>query len=166
MKINRKEKFGIICRVIIDRDESSGKNIRNTEVYRKDITREKPDYRELMSNSADGWREEHSEKGLLEWGTPTDYMGKGRKLLLYDTYAKEITVIADVDPDMCYDDEDNFYKVRNIIVEGTIRVLQKPISLKEIVSVLGLENFQKHRQFMDITEGQYLNLLEGRINEA
>lgn len=32
-------------------------------------------------------KENRSDKGLLEWGNPIAYVGKGRKLLLYDTYA-------------------------------------------------------------------------------
>ena len=118
-----------------------------------------------MSNGGEGWREEHSERGLLEWGTPIDYTGMGTKLLLYDTYANEITVVADIDPDMCYEDKNNYYSVRNIIIDGSIRVLERPITLIEITSISGLEDFQKHRRFMDITEEQYTSLMKGRINE-
>ena len=165
MKSDRTKKFGIICRVVIDRGEVIKKINHKTGVFRKDVTRNKPDYRDLMSNGGEGWREEHSERGLLEWGTPIDYMGMGTKLLLYDTYAKEITVVADVDPDLCYEDKNNYYSVRNIIIDGSIRVLERPITLIEITSVSGLEDFQKYRLFMDITDEQYLNLIDGRLNE-
>ena len=165
MKSDRTKKFGIICRVVIDRGEVSKKNNHRTRVFRKDVTKNRPDYRDLMSNGGEGWRGEHSERGLLEWGTPIDYMGMGTKLLLYDTYAKEITVVADVDPDLCYEDKKNYYSVRNIIIDGSIRVLERPITLIEITSVSGLEDFQKNRRFMDITEEQYLNLIDGRLNE-
>ena len=164
MKSDRKETYGVICRVVIDRDRAGKKNNHRTRVFRKEVTKNEPDYRELMSNSGDGWRGEHSDKGLLEWGTPKDYMGKGIKLLLYDTYAKEITVVADVDPGKCYE-ADNYYRIRNIIVDGSINVLERQITLSEITSVPGLEDFQKHRQFIDITEEQYVNLIGGRIDE-
>ena len=165
LKTNRTEKCGIICRVVIDRGRPDKENKHRTMVFRKDVTKGKPDYRDLMSNGGNSWREEHSDRGLLEWGTPIDYLGMGRKLLLYDTYAKGITVVADINPDMCYEEPSNYYKVRNIIIDGSLRVLERPITLREITSVTGLEDFQKHRRFIDITEEQYLKLIDGRLNE-
>lgn len=165
MKSDRTEKFGVICRVVIDGDKASKKNKHRTMVFRKDVTKNKPDYRDLMSNGGDGWRKEHSDKGLLEWGTPIDYLGKGTKLLLYDTHSREITAVAEVNPDMCYEDESNYYKVRNIITDGSIRILKRPIALSDIKSIPGLENFQKQRRFIDISEVQYASLIKGRFNE-
>lgn len=166
MKKERMQKFGGICRVLIDhndRDVSEPKEPVN-KVYRKDKTPNRPDYRDLMDNGGEGWRREHSERNLLEWGTPSDYLGTGTKLLLYDTDARAITVVADIDPDQCFtlSKEENYYNVRNIIRDGSICVLSNEISLDDITKVDGLEKFQNHRQFKDITKTQFEVLIRGK----
>lgn len=159
MEKERKEKFGIICRVKIDHDDTEVNRYRETMVYRKDKTPNRPDYRHLMANGGKGWRREHSNNDLLEWGTPTDYLGKGRKLLLFDTDSREITVETDIDPDSCYADKSNYYRVRNIIVDDSLKVLRSPIPLEKVRNVPGLERFQNYRQFKDITKEQYEALM-------
>ncbi|MCL6090884.1 MAG: EVE domain-containing protein [Candidatus Thermoplasmatota archaeon] len=159
MDSDRKEKFGIICRVAIDHDDPQESVSHRTKVYRKDRTPNKPDYRDLMKNGGQGWRREHSERGLLEWGTPTDYLGDGERLMLFDTDSREITVVAEIEPDKYYL-EDNYYKFRNIIKEGYLKVLKKPVPLEEIKKVNDLDKFQNYRLFKDITEEQYEAILE------
>lgn len=156
----RKEIFGIICRVVIDKDKPSKKNKHRTMVFRKDLTPHRPDYRDLMAEGGEGWRKEHSNRKLLEWGTPTDYLGNGKKLFLFDTYSREITVEADIDPDQCFEDPDNYYKIRNVIIEDSLHVLKRPITLGEITLVHGLESFQNYRQFKEINKEQYESLME------
>lgn len=138
---DRKEKFGIIRRVMIDHDNPEESVSHQTRVYRKDRTPNKPDYRDLMTNGGEGWRREQSERGLLEWDTPIDYLGLGTKLMLFDTDVREITVVADIDREGYYIDEENYYKFRNIISDGFLCVLTEPISLDDIKEVEGLEKF-------------------------
>lgn len=162
MMEERKNKYGIICRVMIDHDEPDENGSHSTRVYRRDRTPERPDYRELMDNGGNAWRREHSDRNLLEWGTPTDYLGDGTKLLLYDTDAREITVVADIEPDKYFIDEENHYRIRNIIRDGSLCVLSEPIPLEEIKRVDGLQKFQNYRNFKDITEDQFMALVKGK----
>lgn len=158
----RNEKYGIICRVMIDHDEPNESDAHRTRVHRKDKTPSKPDYRDLMRNGGEGWRREHSDKNLLEWGTPIDYLGNGKKIMLFDTDTREITVVADIEPEKTYKNYEGYYKWRNIIKDGTLCVLSEPIPLRELVRVDGLQTFQHYRGFKDITERQFLDLINGR----
>lgn len=159
MNEERKEKFGIICRVKIDHDNPKDCKSHTTKVFRKDRTPNKPDYRDLMDKGGEGWRREHSNRGLLEWGTPTDYLGNGKFLLLFDTDSREITVAAEIIPERWYT-EDNYFEVRNIIKEGTLHVLKNPVLLADLKKVEGLERFQNYRLFKDITKEQYEAILK------
>lgn len=159
MDKKRKEKFGIICRVMIDHDDPDESDFHRTKVYKKDKTPNRPDYRELMDDGGEGWRREHSSRGLLEWGTPTDYLGNGKVLLLFDADSREITVAAEIVPEACYI-EDNYFEIRNIIKDGTLKVLKNPVPLTEFKKVDGLEKFQNYRGFMDITKEQYEAILK------
>lgn len=162
MDKNRKKKFGIICNVRIDHDDPEEDIIQHTGVYRKDRTPNRPDYLDLMSNGGEGWRREHSDRGLLEWGTPIDYLGHGTKLMLYDTDISQITVIADIVPDACYiHNENHVYEYRNIIKDGSLCVLSEPISLDDIKKVEGLEKFP-YRRWKDISESQFQTLIKGK----
>ena len=155
----RTEKFGIICRTLIDHDDPTESDSHKTKVYRKARTPNKPDYLELMDNNAVGWRKEHSKKGLLEWGTPTDYMGAGTKLLLFDTDVNKITVVADVKPKSIRFDENNTFRWRNIIADGSLELYKPPIPLEIIQKVKGLYDPSRARQLVNITRMQYEELL-------
>ena len=148
----RTKKFGIICRVLIDHDDPDESDSHRTEVYRKNRTPNRPDYLELMDNNAVGWRKEHSKNGLLEWGTPKDYMGAGTKLLLFDTDVNKITVVADVEPKSIRFDEGNHFRWRNIITDGSLKLFKPAIPLGVIQKVNGLHDPSKARQLVDITE--------------
>ena len=155
---DRPEKFGVIAKIKID-DGGDTEEIR-TRVFRKDVTPNEKDYRVLMRSGE--WLGFHStdlNDKKWEWGTPSDYLGKGVKLLLFDKIEKGITVIADVDPKEAFYDNENHHTVRNVMV-GKPTVLDKPIPTKLIIEcglkdplTLGLIPFE------EITERQYEELM-------
>ena len=129
---NRAEKFGVIAK--IKNDDGSDKEERRTRVFRKDITPKEKDYRDLMRSGE--WLDVHStdpKNKKWEWGTPSDYLGKGIKLLLFDKIEKGITVIADINPKEAFYDYNNHHRVRNVMV-GKPLILDKPIPASLIVS--------------------------------
>ena len=155
---DRAEKFGVIAK--IKNDDGSDKEERRTRVFRKDITPKEKDYRDLMRSGE--WLDAHSTDPTYqkwEWGTPTDYLGRGVKLLLFDKIEKGITVIADINPYAAFFDDENHHTVRNVMVRKPT-VLDKPIPIKLIVEcdlkdplTLGLIPFE------EITEKQYKELM-------
>ncbi len=156
---DRAKKFGVIAKIKID--EGKDTEEKRTRVFRKDGTLNEKDYRDLMISG--GWLDVHttdSNNKKWEWGTPSDYLGKGVKLLLFDKIEKGITVIADVDPKEAFYDNENHHKVRNVIV-GKPTVLDNPIPIKLITecglkdpTTLGLIPFE------EITEKQYDELMQ------
>ena len=157
----RMEKFGIICKIKLD--DNSEAEPKRTCVFRKDVTPDEEDYRDLMKSGK--WLDNYStdrKNKKWEWGTHYDYLGKGTKLLLYDKLEPEgITIIADVIPEETFIDKNNYYKVRNVL-RPFPKVLDPPIPSCIIVGA-GLTDPSKlgRRPFEDITELQFNNLLDG-----
>ena len=101
--------YGVICKIWFGNE---------SKVYRSDERDDVEDYRDLMKNG--GWGERSykcKESEDWEWGTPRDYMrgmkadGKRIKLLLYDKYAKAITVDITVEPYKFYHCENNCKRI-------------------------------------------------------
>ena len=155
---DRKEKFGIIAKIRFD--DGINKDGRRTEVFSRDVTPNKNDYRDLMRSGE--WLNIHStdsKSKKWEWGTPTDYLGKGVKLLLFDKIEEAITVIADINPSEAFSDDDNYYSVRNVMV-GKPNVLDPPIPT-ELITECGLKDPMALRliPFEEITKKQYEELM-------
>ena len=154
----RAEKFGVIAKIKID--EGKDTEEMRTRVFRKDVTPNEKDYRDLMRSGE--WLNFHStdlNDKKWEWGTPSDYLGRGVKLLLFDKIDGGITVIADINPKEAFYDNENHHTVRNVMV-GKPTVLDKPIPTKLIIEcglkdplTLGLIPFE------EITERQYEELM-------
>ncbi len=155
----RKEKFGVIAKIRFD-TASDGE--RRTVVFHHDYRDPmKSDYRDLMKSGK--WLDEHStdpSNKKWEWGTPTDYLGKGTKLLLFDKDVQGITVIADVIPTEAFYIEENHHKVRNVM-RPFPEVLDVPIPL-EVIEKAGIDDPREigPRPFEDITEEQFKSLIE------
>ena len=155
---DRAEKFGVIAK--IKNDDGNDNEERRTRVFRKDITPKEKDYRDLMRSGE--WLDVHStdpKNKKWEWGTPSDYLGKGTKLLLFDKIENGITVIADINPKEAFYDYSNYYKVRNVMV-GKPLILDKPIPATLIVSC-GLKEPSSLGVIPseEITEKQYDDLM-------
>lgn len=134
---DRAEKFGVIAK--IKNDDGNDNEERRTRVFRKDITPKEKDYRDLMRSGE--WLDVHStdpKNKKWEWGTPSDYLGKGTKLLLFDKIENGITVIADINPKEAFYDYSNYYKVRNVMM-GEPLILDKPI-LASLIASCGLKD--------------------------
>ena len=154
----RAEKFGVIAKIKID--EGKDTEEMRTRVFRKDVTPNEKDYRDLMRSGE--WLNFHStdlNDKKWEWGTPSDYLGRGVNLLLFDRIDGGITVIADINPKEAFYDNENHHTVRNVMV-GKPTVLDKPIPTKLIIEcglkdplTLGLIPFE------EITERQYEELM-------
>ena len=156
---DRKEKFGIIAKIRFD--DGINKDGRRTEVFSRDVTPNKNDYRDLMRSGE--WLNIHStdpKSKKWEWGTPTDYLGKGVKLLLFDKIEKGITVIADINPYEAFYDDENHHTVRNVIV-GKPLVLEDPIPTK-LITECGLKNPMNLGliPFEEIAKEQYEELIQ------
>ncbi|MDS0257474.1 hypothetical protein ApAK_07320 [Thermoplasmatales archaeon AK] len=150
-KKRRKEKFGVITKIRFD--DSSDEESRTMVYYHN--------YRELMKSGK--WLDEHStdpSNKKWEWGTPKDYLGKGTKLLLFDTVDKGITVIADVIPTEAFYDWEVSHKVRNVM-KPFPEVLDVPIP-PEVIEKAGIDDPRKigKRPFENITEEQFKSLIE------
>ena len=155
---DRAEKFGVIAKIKID--EGKDTEERRTKVFRNDVNPNEKDYRDLMRSGE--WLGVHStdpNNKKWEWGTPTDYLGRGVKLLLFDKIEKAITVIADINPHEAFFDNENHHTVRNVMLRKPL-VLDKPIPTKLIMEcdlkdplTLGLIPFE------EITEKQYEDLM-------
>lgn len=154
---SRSEKFGVIAKIKIDDGTDLGD--KRTMVFREDITPKEKDYRKLMKSGE--WLNIHSSdtsNKKWEWGTPSDYLGKGVKLLLFDKNEEGITVIADIDPTEAFY-EDNHHTVRNGMVRKPT-VLDKPIPTQLIVDC-GLRSPSSLGRipFEEITRAQYDDLM-------
>ena len=155
---NRGEKFGVIAK--IKNEDGNDNQERRTRVFRKDITPKEKDYRDLMRSGE--WLDVHStdpKNRKWEWGTPSDYLGKGTKLLLFDKIENGITVIADINPKEAFYDYSNYYKVRNVMV-GEPLILDKPI-LASLIASCGLKDPSSLGVIPseEITEKQYDELM-------
>ena len=155
---NRTEKFGIIAKIRFD--DGKDINVRKTEVFSRDVTPNKNDYRDLMRSGE--WLSVHStdpNNKKWEWGTSKDYLGNGIKLLLFDKIEEAITVIADINPSEAFVDDDNYYSVRNVMV-GKPNVLDPPIPT-ELIMECGLKDPMTLRliPFEEITKKQYEKLM-------
>lgn len=147
---SRTEKFGVIAKIKFDNPSDEDKR---TLVH--------PNYKDLMRTGE--WIDEQSsdpDNKRWEWGTPTDYLGKGTKLLLYDKSEHGIIVIADIIPKEAFYDDENHHTVRNVMV-GKPEVLVRPISPVLIVSC-NLKDPERLGPipFEEITEAQYNELME------
>ena len=156
---DRAEKFGVIAKIKIDNGEDTEE--KRTRVFREDVTPNESDYRELMGSGE--WLNIHStdpKSKKWEWGTPTDYLGKGVKLLLFDKIEKGITVIADINPYEAFYDDENHHTVRNVMVGKPI-VLEDPIPTK-LITECGLKNPMNLGliPFEEITKEQYEELIQ------
>ena len=150
----RTEKFGVIAKIKFDNPSDGAKR---TLVH--------PNYKELMRTEK--WIDEHSsdpDNKMWEWGTPSDYLGKGKKLLLYDMSEHGITVIADIIPKEAFYVDENHHHVRNVMV-GKPDVLVRPISPELIVSC-NLKDPERLGRipFEEITEAQCNELMEKHKN--
>ncbi len=121
----RKDKFGVIAKIKLD-DPLDGE--RRTRIYRKEATPSEEDYRDLMRsgkfleiNSTD------PDNKKWEWGTPSDYLGKGTKLMLFDRTDPGITVIADIDPKEAFYGNMNTFTVRNVMKPDPFRPLTETL---------------------------------------
>ena len=156
---DRNEKFGVIAKVKVD--DYSGSEDERTFVFRKEVTPKEEDYRDLMRSGK--WAQMHStypSSKKWEWGTPSDYLGKGTKLLLFDkTPPGGITVIANVTPKEAFIDRDNYHKVRNVL-DPFPDVLEIPIS-SSLIKEVGLKdpNSLGLVPFEEITESQFNELM-------
>jgi hypothetical protein len=106
----------------------------------------------------------NSEPDDRGWGTPSRYKalaGRGGKLLLYEK-GKGIT--AELEIKRVIDSQDEDFPYRNIYEEKP-KVFRTPISLEQIRSLSGFENFGKypkdHNPFRNITRQQYVQLMGG-----
>ena len=155
---DRVEKFGVIAKIKID--DGNDKEDKRTKVFRKDITPKEKDYRDLIRSGE--WLNVHSSDPIIkkwEWGTPTDYLGKGVKLLLFDKIEKGITVIADINPNEAFYVGSNHHIVRNVMVDKPM-FLDKAIPTKLIIEC-GLKDplTLGPIPFEEITEKQYGELM-------
>lgn len=96
-----------------------------------------------------------------KWNTPRLYKnldGTGRKLLLYDKDRKAITVEAEISKvEETHDEAD--YPFTNWFADGSIRVLEPPISAENIESMTGFEKFTHERApYRNLTHEQYRSL--------
>lgn len=160
---DRAEKFGVIAKIKFD-DGGDTEETR-TRVFSKYVTPNEKDYRDLMRSGewVDTYSTDPNDK-KWEWGTPSDYLGRGVKLLLFDKIDGGITVIADINPKEAFYDNENHHTVRNVMV-GKPTVLDKPIPIILITecglkdpSTLGLIPFE------EITEKQYNELMQNYEN--
>ncbi len=146
----RAEKFGVIAKIKFDKPSDGEKR-----------TRVHSNYKELMRTGK--WPDMFSSdlnNKMWEWGTPSDYLGKGEKLLLYDMNEIGITVIADIDPKKAFYDDENHHTVRNVMT-GKPEVLDKPIPPGLIVDCNLIDPRELGRiPFEEITEAQFDNLMK------
>jgi hypothetical protein len=96
-----------------------------------------------------------------KWNTPRLYKnldGTGRKLLLYDKERKAITVEVEVSKvEETHDEAD--YPFTKWFADGSIRVLEPPISAETIESMTGFEKFTHERApYRNLTHEQYRSL--------
>ena len=155
---DRAEKFGVIAKIKFD-DGGDTEETR-TRVFSKDVTPNEKDYRDLMRSGEwlDTYSTDPNDK-KWEWGTPSDYLGKGVKLLLFDKIEKGITVIADIDPKEAFYDNENHHTVRNVMVRKPT-VLDPPIPSR-LITDCGLKDPLKLGRipFEELTERNYEDLM-------
>lgn len=155
---SRTQKFGVIAKIKIDEGNDTEK--KRTKVFRKDISPKEKDYRDLMRSGE--WFAVHSSdpnNKKWEWGTPSDYLGQGVKLLLFDKIERGITVIADINPKEAFYDNENHHTVRNVMLSKPT-VFDRPIPT-ELIIECGLKDplTLGAIPFEEITEKQYEELM-------
>ena len=155
---DRAEKFGVIAKIKFDAGGDTEET--RTRVFSKDVTPNEKDYRDLMRSGE--WLDTHStdpNDKKWEWGTPSDYLGKGVKLLLFDKIEKGITVIADIDSKEAFYDNENHHTVRNVMVRKPT-VLDPPIPSR-LITDCGLKDPLKLGRipFEELTERNYEDLM-------
>ena len=160
---SRSSRFGVIAKIKFDTGNDP-EEIR-TKVYCQALTPNKDDYLDLIKSGE--WFAVHSSdpnNKKWEWGTLSDYLGQGVKLLLFCKIEKGITIIADINPNGAFFDDENHHTVRNVMT-GKPHVLEKPIPTKLIIEcglkgplALGLIPFE------EITEKQYEELMRNYDN--
>ncbi len=109
-----------------------------------------------------GYLDEMKRQEWSRWNTPQKYEkldGKGRKLLLYDPFRKEITVEVEIAKVEEHKEPGTFH-CRNSFVPGTLKIYRNPIPLSCINAIAGLENFTRGPGAKwNITREQYSRLL-------
>lgn len=109
---------------------------------------------------------EEMKRGYWDsWNTPRKYKhldGKGRKLFLYDSKQKALTVKVEIQKVEKIKGERE-YPWSNKFTPHTLTIFTKPISVEQIRKVAGLENFGIHRKdrspYRNLTREQYAKLI-------
>lgn len=147
---NRKNKFGVIAKIKFDDPADQDRR-----------TMVQTNYKELMISGE--WLDQYSsdpKNKKWEWGTPSDYLGKGIKLLLFDKRGDGgITIIAEIVPREAFYDDENHHTVRNVFKHKPT-VLETPIPVT-LVTEAGLRDPMNLGKipFEDITESQFNDLM-------
>jgi hypothetical protein len=102
-------------------------------------------------------------KQWSEWNTPREYAklnGTGRKLLLYDSQRKAITVEVEIER-VGKTQRQGSFPIQNIFVRNTLRTNEQMIPLSRILRVPGFENFNRGMAAAwNVTQEQYKQLME------
>ncbi|MEM0135588.1 MAG: hypothetical protein QXU18_10280 [Thermoplasmatales archaeon] len=141
----RKDKIGVNANIKLDNPSDGDKRMR---VYSK--------YEELMKNGK--WIDVHSSdpnSKKREWGSPSDYLGKGLKLLLYNKNEPVMTVITGMTSKEAFYHNKNYHIIRNVML-GNPAVFTNPIPPELIVSG-SLESLELrcHASFEEIDEMKF-----------
>jgi hypothetical protein len=129
----------------------------------------KIDFGDTSEVYADRYLDEMEAGTWTRWNTPRQCKsldGTGRKLMLYDTKRKAITVEVEI-KGVARTESEAGYPWTNEFAEETLHIFKRPIPLGDIQIVQGFENFGRSRSaFRNITHEQYRKLLGQRSDTA